>query len=81
MGKGVPNSDLEDVELINWEILIQQRHLISAKSEMLIAQLCVTLCNPMDCNPPGSSAHGILQARIQEWAAIPFARKSSRPRD
>ena len=32
---------------------------------------CATLCDPMDCNPPGSSVHGILQARILEWVAIP----------
>ena len=44
-------------------------------------QLCPTLCNPMDCSPPGRSVHGILQARILEWAAIPFSRGSSRPRD
>ena len=36
---------------------------------------------PMDCSPPGSSVHGILQARIQEWVAIPFSRGSSQPRD
>ena len=36
---------------------------------------------PMDCRPPGSSAHGILQAKILEWVAIPFSRGSSRPRD
>ena len=49
------------------------------KSE--VAQLCLTLCNPMDCSPPGSSVHGILQARVLEWAAISFSRGSSRPRD
>ena len=37
-------------------------------------QLCPTLCNPMDCNPPGSSGHGILQARILEWVAMPSSR-------
>ena len=42
---------------------------------------CVGLCDPMDCSPPGSSVHGILQARILEWAAIPFSRGSSPPRD
>ena len=36
----------------------------------LVAQLCLTLCNPMDCSPPGSSVHGILQARILEWVAM-----------
>ena len=40
----------------------------------LVTQLCQTLCDPMDCNPPGSSVHGILQARILEWVAIPFSR-------
>ena len=38
-------------------------------------------CNPMDCSPPGTSVHGILQARILEWVAIPFSRGSSPPRD
>ena len=45
----------------------------------LVAQLCPTLCDPMDCSPPGSSVHGILQARILEWAAV--SRGSSRSRD
>ena len=40
--------------------------------QALVAQLCLTLCSPMDCSPPGSSVHGILQARILEWVAIPF---------
>ena len=40
-----------------------------------------TLCDPMDCSPPGSSVHGILQARIMEWAAICYSRGSSAPRD
>ena len=48
---------------------------------MLVAQSCLTLCNPMDCNPPHSSVHGILQARILEWVAIPFSRESSRSGD
>ena len=37
----------------------------------LSLQSCLTLCNPMDCSPPGSSVHGILQARIQEWVPFP----------
>ena len=41
----------------------------------------LTLCNPMDCSPRGSSVHGILQAGIREWVAIPFSRGSSRPRE
>ena len=47
----------------------------------LVAQSCLALCDPMDCSSPGSSVHGILQARILEWAAIPFSRGSSWPRD
>ena len=46
-----------------------------------VTQSCLTLCNPMDCSPPGSSVHGILQARWLEWVSIPFPRGSSRPRD
>ena len=42
---------------------------------------CLTLCDPMTCSPPGSSVHGILQARILEWAAIFSSRGSSPPRD
>ena len=45
------------------------------------AQSCPTLCNPVDCTPPGSSAHGISQARIEEWVAVSFSKGSSRPRD
>ena len=48
-----------------------------------VAQLCLTLCDPMDCNsvPPGPSVHGILQARILEWVAMPSSRGSSWSRD
>ena len=45
------------------------------------SQFCTTLCDPMDCSPPGFSVHGIFQARILEWPAIPFSRGSSQPRD
>ena len=51
------------------------------KSESEVAQSCPTLCDPMDCSPPGSSIHGIFQARILEWVAISFSRGSSRPKD
>ena len=44
-----------------------------------IAQSRPIHCDPMDCNPPGSSVHGILQARKLEWVAISFSRGSSRP--
>ena len=48
---------------------------------VLVAQLCPTLCDPMDCSPPGPSVHEIFQARILEWVAISFSRGSSQPRD
>ena len=40
---------------------------------VLVAQLCLTLCDPTNCSPPGFSVHGILQARILKWVAIPFS--------
>ena len=48
---------------------------------VLVTQSYLTLCDPMDCSLPGSSVHGILQARIVEWVAMPFSRVSSWPRD
>ena len=48
--------------------------------KVLVAQLCFTLCNPMDCSPPGSSVHGILKARILEWIVMPSSRGPSWPR-
>ena len=48
--------------------------------KMLVTQLCLTLWDPMDCSLPGSSVHGILQARILEWVAKPFLKRSSQPR-
>ena len=49
--------------------------------EVTVTQLCLILCDPMDCSPPGSSVQGISQARILEWVAISSSRGSSRPRD
>ena len=51
------------------------------KVKVSIIQSCPILCNSMDCSLPGSSVHGILQARILEWVAILFFRGSSQPRD
>ena len=54
------------------------------QSESQVTQSCPTLCNPMDCSPPGSSVHRLLQIRIMEWIAIPSSRGSSQgsqPRD
>ena len=48
---------------------------------VLVAQSCPTLYDPMDCSSSGSSVHGILQARMLEWVAIPFSRGYSQPRD
>ena len=45
---------------------------MKVKSESEVAQSCLTLSDPMDCSPPGSSAHGIFQARVLEWGAIAF---------
>ena len=44
-----------------------------------LLQLCLTLCDPMDLSPPGFSVHGILQARVLEWVAMPSSRGSSDP--
>ena len=49
--------------------------------EVLVAQSCLTLHDPMDRSPPGSSVHGILQARTLEWVTMPFSRQSSPLRD
>ena len=51
------------------------------KVKVSVAQLCLTLCNPMDCSPPGSSVHRISQAKILERVAFPSSRGSSRPVD
>ena len=48
-----------------------------SESETEVAQSCPTVCDPMDCSPPGSSVHGIFQARVLEWVAISFSRGSS----
>ena len=48
--------------------------------ETVVTQLCPTLCDPTDYSPPASSVHGILQARIVEWVAIPFSRRYLRLR-
>ena len=47
--------------------------------QVLVTQSCLTLCDPVDCSPPGSSVHRILQARVLEWVAIPFSRDLPNP--
>ena len=59
-------------------LLIQRSVKVSiVKMKVLVAQLCLTLCDLMDCSPPGSSVHGISQAKILEWVAISISRGSS----
>ena len=80
----------------NWKVLNAQRQEGHSREEgqhmqrhgpnenevqVLVAQLCPTLCKPMDCNLLGSSVHGISQARILEWVVIPFFKRSSSPMD
>ena len=52
---------------------------MKVKSESEVAQLCPTLCNPMDCSLPGSSIHGIFQARVLEWGATQIVSNSYFP--
>ena len=59
-------------------VLNKNRYSVHARS---VAQLCLTHCDPMACSPPGSSVHGMIQARILEWVAIFSSRGSSQPRD
>ena len=66
---GIWLSRLQHFEAVRWGVKVK------------VAQSYLTLCNPMDCSPPGSSVYGILQARILEWVATPFSRGSSQPRD
>ena len=67
-----------------WTIHLQYIQVVSLCLGLSIgtvhAQSCLTLCDPMDCSPPGSSVHGIIPARILEWVAISYSRRSSQPR-
>ena len=53
-------------------------HRMKVKSESEVAQSCLTLSDPVDCSLPGSSAHGIFQARVLEWSAIAFSEEDGR---
>ena len=64
-----------------WERKVYDAASKYEESENEIPQSCLTLCDPMDFSLPGSSAHGIFQARVLKWAAISFSRRSSQPRD
>ena len=63
------------------QIPIPQQTHTHTHTHHLVTQLCCTLCNPMDCSPPGSSVHRISQERTLEWVAISISRESSQPRD
>ena len=54
---------------------------VCEKVEVLVVLSCPTLCDPMDCSPPGFSVHGILQVTVLEWVAMPSSRGSSWPKD
>ena len=67
-----------------WAIREAQFQVYSKVNQLYICmkvKSSLTLCNPMDCSPPGSSVHGIFQTRVLEWVAISFSRGSSQPRD
>ena len=57
-----------------FEVIIKILAIFPVKSEVkvLVTQLCLTLCDPMDCNLPGSTIHGTFEARVLEWGAIEF---------
>ena len=61
---------------VQWSVLKGE-----VQVKVLVAQMCPTLCDPTDCSPPGSSVHGILQARILVWDAMPSSRGPSPPSD
>ena len=70
------------LETIKWWLSgagdrVGQAMLVKGCVCVLVTHSCPTLCDPMDCSPPGSFVHGILWARIPEWAAISFSRGSS----
>ena len=82
-GKGQSSSQFPKTVLLKTVLAMGQLHsslvLVSEVKWSDVAQLCSTLCDPMDCSPPGSSVHGILQARILEWVTISFSRDLPSP--
>ena len=87
VGQEATELDMEQQTVPNWERSMSRLYIVTllfnlhAECTVLIApQLCPSLCNPTDYTPPGSSVHGVLQARILEWVAISFSRGSMRPR-
>ena len=74
-------SNLNKDKIVLHEKIIIESSIKTIGQERKVALSCLTLCDPMDCSLPGSSVHGIFQARILEWIAISFSRGSSWPRD
>ena len=72
--------DFQICFLVKIFLLTFKISLKKVKMKVLVTQSCLTLCNPLDCSPTGSSVHGILQAWILEWVVIPFSRGFSQPR-
>ena len=67
---------------MNHYIVYLYHNIVTLKEkESEVTQLCLTLCDPMDCSLLGSSIYGIFQAWVLEWGAISFSRGSSQPRD
>ena len=75
VGQEALKSQSEKIKIMNKRNFSDEFYLAAAAAKSL--QSCPTLCNPMDCSPPGSSIHGILQARILEWVSMPSSRGSS----
>ena len=67
MVKNPPAMQETQVQSLSWEDPLEKKR--------EVAQSCLTLCDPTDCSPPGSSDHGIFQARVLEWVAIAFSIK------
>ena len=76
---GVSRCKLLYVEYMKNQVLlyIAQETIFNIQCVCLVVQLCLTLCDPMACSPPGSSVQEILQARILEWVAISFSNMQS----
>ena len=86
---GPPKDGFLGLEHVGWAHLSEPRACEKFWSQSqqnchfhcLVTKSCLTLCNLMDCRPPGTSVHGISQARILKWVVISFSRASSQPRD
>ena len=76
---GYADHGLPEMLLLMWKGQLSRVAALCAMWQ--VAQSCPTLCDPVDCNPPGSSVHRIFQASILEWVAISLSKGSSRPRD